>query len=76
MKDILIDDRGRPNTAGRKLLLELCDSIRKVFDAHHADNTGMPCRVDLDGHDCCWTCNAVEAVARAYAIERGILGSG
>lgn len=30
----------------------------------HLDNTGAPCRIDLNGHDCCGTCNLAEDALR------------
>ena len=68
-KDIagLIDERGRPTAAGLK---RLCDDLYDVISlmrSGHDDNTGGSCRVDLDGHDCCYVCNAAEDMLRATA---------
>jgi hypothetical protein len=67
-KDIagLIDERGRYTPAGRYRLLCLSDGLNKIIYGHN-DNTGALCRVDLDGHDCCSTCNAAEDMLRATA---------
>jgi hypothetical protein len=67
-KDIagLIDERGRPTNDGKYRLVELVDCFQLALRGH-ADNTGALCRVDLDGHDCCYTCNAAEDMLRATA---------
>jgi len=59
-----IDSRGRPTPAGIRRLTKLRDAISAVLTSHD-DNTSMPCRVDLDGHDCCYTCGDVEVALRA-----------
>lgn len=67
-KDIagLIDERGRPTNDGLYRLVELNDCAQLVIRGH-LDNTGASCRIDLDGHDCCYTCNAAEDMLRATA---------
>ena len=67
-KDIagLIDERGRPTTAGKDRLFELELLLQCVREGHD-DNTGLSCRIDLDGHDCCSTCNAAEDMLLATA---------
>lgn len=67
-KDIaaLIDERGRPTAWGRARIESLGSDLRSVVDGH-VDNCGAPCRIDLDGHDCCYTCNAAEDMLRATA---------
>ena len=37
----------------------------------HLDNTNASCRIDWDGHDCCYTCNLVGAVLKAAQQELG-----
>lgn len=63
----LIDKRGRPTEAGRERLEELARVIRKLLWDGHDDNTGGVCRIDLDGHDCCYVCNQAEDMLRATA---------
>lgn len=46
-------------------LVRLRDKIDDVLGGH-SDNTHSGCRIDLDEHDCCYTCNDVEAALRAY----------
>lgn len=67
-KDIasLIDERGRLTEAGRARFEALQVDILNVLVGHF-DNTGARCRTDLDGHDCCYVCNAAEAMLRATA---------
>lgn len=67
-KDIagLIDERGRLTLLGRDRILELSNAFKNI-GMGHLDNTGASCRVDLDGHDCCSTCNAAEDMLRATA---------
>lgn len=57
-------NHGSPTLAGVQRLWALVDDIKAVLVGHH-DNTGAPCRIDLRGHDCCYTCNAVEDMLRA-----------
>ncbi len=64
---VILDERGRPNEQGRTLLETLRDDIDAVLKGHD-DNTRMPCRIDLDDHDCCYICNRVQA-AMIAAIE-------
>ncbi len=50
------------------------ERVKKIMRAledrgAHLDNTGASCRIDWDGHDCCYTCNLVEAVLKAAAHE-------
>jgi len=67
-KDIatLIDEQGRLTADGRARLRELENALMLVIHGHD-DNTGAWCRIDLDGHDCCYTCNAAEDMLRATA---------
>lgn len=67
-KDIatLIDEQGRPTSIGRERLAELLGVIHRMIVGHD-DNTGLSCRIDLDGHDCCYVCNAAEDMLRATA---------
>lgn len=62
----LIDVRGKLNPAGHARLRVLADVLRDMRSGH-LDNTGSPCRVDLDGHDCCYVCNQAEDMLRATA---------
>jgi hypothetical protein len=62
----LIDERGRPTEAGKRRAQELIHAFRLVTMGHD-DNTGAWCRIDLDGHDCCYVCNAAEDMLRATA---------
>jgi len=32
----------------------------------HMDNTGADCRIDFQGHDCCYTCNLAQEVVKAW----------
>lgn len=63
----LIDAKGQLTEAGRDRLDELADVVRKLLWFGHSDNTGTECRVDLDGHDCCYVCNQAEDMLRATA---------
>jgi hypothetical protein len=38
--------------------------IDEVLEGHD-DHCGGRCRIDLDGHDCCYTCNMIEMVLDA-----------
>jgi len=67
-KDIaaLIDERGYMTMAGSSRLIDIAYVVEKVMHGHN-DNTGLPCRIDLDGHDCCYVCNQAEDMLRATA---------
>lgn len=60
-----LDAAGRPIRGMLTVLERLAQDIAALH--RHLDNTGVPCRVDLRGHDCCYTCNAIEDAAAAYA---------
>lgn len=62
------DKRGRPNAEAKRRLAKMEEMIRDVRRGHY-DNTGMPCRISLMGHDCCYTCNQVEAMLLAAAAD-------
>ncbi len=63
----LIDERGRPTVAGQDRLESLAQVAREVLYFGHEDSCGAPCRIDLDGHDCCNVCNQAEDMLRATA---------
>jgi hypothetical protein len=67
-KDIadLIDSRGRLTLRGHARLRDIENLLYSVRRGH-LDNTGADCRVDLDGHDCCYVCNQAEDMLRATA---------
>jgi hypothetical protein len=67
-----VDSRGRPTHRGEEALREMRKAIDVILRGDHEDNCGPGCRVDLDGHDCCYTCNLVEAMLRAASHE-GVL---
>lgn len=63
----MLDPGGRPTAE----VLRVVDRVRRALDAvilGHYDNTGAICRVDLDDHDCCITCN-LAAAALAGALQ-------
>jgi hypothetical protein len=38
-----------------------------VLHESHDDHCGATCRVDLDGHDCCYDCNLVQETVEEFA---------
>ncbi len=60
----LIQANGKLTSLGLLALQALAADIEGVL-AGHLDNTKETCRVDLSGHDACYTCNRVEAALRA-----------
>lgn len=68
-----VDARGKPTAKGRVVLEFMRFEIDRVLAPEHDDNCGPGCRVDLDGHDCCYTCNLVEALLRGAIREEGLL---
>lgn len=64
-----VDKQGRPTAKGlevlRALLDDICGHPFIMNLRNHEDNTGAACRVDLDGHDCCVVCNAIERALAA-----------
>jgi hypothetical protein len=67
-KDIatLIDEKGQPTDVGWVQIRMLIADLEALQDGH-TDNTGAPCRENLDGHDCCYVCNAAEDMLRVTA---------
>lgn len=55
VSDGFIETTGRPTEKGRRLIALLPSAAYA-----HLDNTGMPCRIDFAGHDCCWFCECME----------------
>lgn len=51
----------------RRHAIELSMALRALVDGlPHLDNTGARCRVDLDDHDACRTCNGIGGAIRAW----------
>lgn len=66
----MIDPRQQQWDAVVRDLATMRDAIDAVVAQRHDDNTGAPCRIDLDGHDCCYVCNYVEYL---LTYHRGVL---
>ncbi len=66
-KDCL-DAHAKPTKAGLHAIIRLRDALNAVIYGHD-DNTLARCRVSLDGHDCCYTCNLVEVALCATLQE-------
>lgn len=58
LDETLVTIQGGLTAQGRRRARELVAHIEHLL-AGHDDNTGMSCRVDLRGHDCCYICNDV-----------------
>lgn len=68
----LVDDRGNPTSAGVRKLSAVTDMLLAWRVGYHNDNTGLPCRKDLSGHDCCDVCNTAESVLRHVDVPGGV----
>ncbi len=64
-----VRDNGNLTAIGVNHAALLFEAMKLFFDGHD-DNTGMPCRVDLLGHDCCHVCNDVQGALRGYLEEQ------
>ncbi len=64
-----VTQTGNLTRVGVGALGTLIESLQ-MFMGGHNDNTGMPCRLDLSGHDCCGVCNDVQGALRGYLEEQ------
>lgn len=61
--------------AKRKKSVTLLRRLLEDVEHGHNDNTGLACRVDLVGHDCCEVCNTAETLIVAAAEYLGAMVS-
>lgn len=60
--DDLVEPSGRLTEQGRKAVALVSQAFQSR--GSHDDNTGLSCREDLRGHDCCYMCNGMEELIR------------
>lgn len=63
----LVDKRGQLTRDGLRRIVRIIATLRSVLDGRHDDNTYLICREDLNGHDSCYTCNAVQDILHITA---------
>jgi len=68
-------DRGQPTAEGLRLIERVRDALTAVI-AGHDDHTGLGCRVDLAGHDCCYTCNLAAAALNGALRDEPAIAAG
>lgn len=56
-----------------KVVAVIRDHMDKILNGHD-DHCGPYCRIDLQDHDCCYTCNIAQDMVAAYDRLRAEYG--